>query len=393
MPIHFVFALNVFSTASNFANRILLALFAVRLGASPLMVGVLGAMFAFFPSVMAVYAGRLCDRFGSRYLMMFGTLGTALGMLLPFFWPTLSMVLVAALMCGFSQVFFNVSTQNLTGQHSTAETRPRNFANYALTNSAGQFLGPLIGGFSIDHMSNTNACLLLAVFTSIPLVMLGWRREPLEPPGVASRDRKKKEAAAHSDNAAGGAWAMLKNPEVRRTLYTGSLLNSGLNLYQFYLPVYAHSIGISASLIGVVMAMHSTAAFVVRAVLPRLIQRWKEDGVLMLAFVFGAASLLLIPFFQSAWMLGFLSFIFGMGMGVGQPIVTMQMFMNSAEGRSGEGIGLKMMTNQFTKMVSPVAVGAVASAFGLLPMFWLNAILLGTGGYLSRPGKKKPAAE
>ena len=393
MPLYFVFALNVFSTASNFANRILLALFAVRLGASPVMVGVLGAMFAFFPSVMAVMAGRLCDRFGSRYLMMFGTLGTALGMTLPFFWPTLPTVLIAALMCGFSQVFFNVCTQNLTGQLSTPADRPRNFANYALTNSAGQFMGPLIGGFSIDHLSNANASMLLAVFAAIPLFMLCYKREPLEPPGVIGRERKKKEVAAHDDNAAGGAWAMLKNPAVRRTLYTGSLLNSGLNLYQFYMPVYAHSVGISASIIGVVMAMHSTAAFFVRAVLPRLIQRWKEDRVLMMAFICGATGLLLVPFFQSPWVLGLLSFIFGMGMGVGQPIVTMQMFMNSAEGRSGEGIGLKMMTNQFTKMVSPIAFGAVASAFGLFPMFWLNAILLGTGGFLSRPRKKPEAAQ
>ena len=75
MRIHFVFALNVFNTSSTFANRVLLALFAVRLGASPVMVGVLGAMFAVFPSLLAVMAGRLADRIGSRYPMIVGTVG------------------------------------------------------------------------------------------------------------------------------------------------------------------------------------------------------------------------------------------------------------------------------------------------------------------------------
>jgi len=135
----------------------MLALFALNLGATPSTGGILGAMFALFPTLLAVTAGRLCDRYGSRYLMMFGTTGTALGMLTPYFWPSLTTMMVAALMCGFSQVFFNVSTQNLTGLLSTPEDRARNFSNYALTNSAGQFAGPMLGGFAIDHLSNTSA--------------------------------------------------------------------------------------------------------------------------------------------------------------------------------------------------------------------------------------------
>ena len=54
-------------------------------------------------------------------------------------------------------------------------------------------------------------------------------------------------------------------------------------------------------------------------------------------------------------------------------------------------VGLKMTTNNLTKLVSPVVFGAIASAFGLFPMFWLNALLLGTGGWLSRPGEKNKA--
>jgi len=383
MPIHFVFALNIFNTASNFGNRVLLALFALQLDASPAQIGVLGAMFAVFPSLLAVGAGRMADRYGSRYLLMLGTTGTGAGMLLPYFFPSITAIMIAALMCGFSQVFFNVSTQNLTGLLSTPETRARNFSNYALTNSMGQFVGPMMGGFAIGHFEATSASLMMALFAFIPLFMLGFRRTPLEA-GIVKKKKEVKSGKGEAAPAPGGAWAMLKDPNVRRTLYTGSLLNAGLNLYQFYMPVYAVSVGLSASLIGIIMAAHSAAAFVVRVVLPSLIKRLNEDRVLLLSFMLGAASLALMPVFSDAWMLGLLSFIFGLGMGAGQPIVTMQMFTNSAEGRSGEGIGLKMTTNQITKIISPLAFGAVASAFGLLPMFWMNAVLMGTGGYLAR---------
>ena len=391
MPIYFVFALNLVNTSGTFANRVLLALFALQLGASPVMIGLLGATFAVFPTLLAVTAGRMTDRYGSRYLLMFGTSGTAIGMLMPYFFPSLTTVLIAALMCGLSQVFFNLSTQNLTGLLSTPDNRARNFANYALTNSMGQFFGPLMGGFAIDHFVNTTASMLLGLFAFIPLLMLLFRRAPLEA-GIVKKKKEGKAAGGNAVPAAGGAMAMLKDPNIRRTLYTGSLLNAGLNLYQFYMPVYAVSVGLSASLVGIIMAMNSTAAFVVRAILPGLIKRLNEDRVLILSFALGAASLVLIPVFHNAWMLGLLSCAFGLGMGAGQPIVTMQMFTNSAEGRSGEGIGLKMTTNQLTKIISPLFFGAVASAFGLLPMFWMNAMLMGTGGYLARVRNKPKAA-
>ena len=102
-----------------------------------------------------------------------------------------------------------------------------------------------------------------------------------------------------------------------------------------------------------------------------------------------AVSLMLIPFFKDAYVLALLSFIFGLGMGGGGPIITMLMFARSAQGRSGEGLGLKITVNHLTKMVSPLVFGAMGSALGLLPMFVFNALLMVGGGYLSRPNKPR----
>src|ERR1019366_4978134 len=123
-------------------------------------------------------------------------------------------------------------------------------------------------------------------------------------------------------------------------------------------------------------------------VLSRLIVRFKEERLLAYAFYIGAASLTVVPFFRSATMLASISFVFGLGMGCCGPIVTMLMFGNAPEGRSGEALGLKMTVNSLTKVVSPIVFGSVASAFGLSPVFWINALMLGTGGFLSHPKTK-----
>src|SRR5687768_9954551 len=122
MSIYFAYALALFNLTSMRAGRLLLALYALQLGAAPFTVGLLTAMFSLLPMLLAIQAGKLADRFGSRWPLMFGALGGACGMLVPFFVPTIPALFVAAAMNGFSFAFYNVSLQNLVGLASTPQT-------------------------------------------------------------------------------------------------------------------------------------------------------------------------------------------------------------------------------------------------------------------------------
>ena len=381
MPVYLPLALNTFNVTSMQAARLVLVLYALDLGAQPFTVGIFAATFSVFPSTLAVTIGKIGDRFGSRWLLNFGALGSGLGMLVPYFMPGLPAVFLAGTMMGLSTAIYGVSMQNAVGLLSNERNRARNFSNYSLTNTVGILFGPLIAGFSVEHTSHVLACVYLALLTLAPVVMLAlWGS--LLPGATASEDTQ----------ATGGVRAMLSNPEVRRTLITSSLLVAGANLFAYYLPVYAHSAGLSASTIGIVVELNSAAAFFVRIVLPHLLAHYNEDKLLAYAFYVSAASLLLVPFFKAAVLLGLVSFVFGLGMGVGQPIVTILMFNSSVQGRSGETLGLRITVNQSTKVISPVVFGFIASAFGLSLMFWLNALLMGAGGLMSRSGTGDQAA-
>ena len=82
--------------------------------------------------------------------------------------------------------------------------------------------------------------------------------------------------------------------------------------------------------------------------------------------------------------LAVLSFVFGVGFGCANPIITMLMFTRSAAGRSGEAMGLRMTANHLTRSVAPAVFGSLGSAFGLFPVFWINALMLAAGGVISR---------
>ena len=373
MAIYLVFAICVLNNTMVQSARVLLPLYSLEFGANPLTIGILGATFSAFPMMLAVTAGKLADRFGARWLLMVGAIAAGIGLTASWHYHSMAAIFFSASMISLSTAIYNVSLQNLVGQLSEPETRAQNFSNFSLMTSSSSSIGPMIAGFAIDHAGHAGASLILTRFAVLGIVVLQWWGSLL--PG----------GEPHVERKGSGIRLVLGEPGVRRTLAAGSLQNMIEGLVLFYLPVYMHSVHVSASAIGIVMAMYAGAAFVTRMALTRLISRLGPDRLLSRAFFLSACGLLLVPFFSSPWVLGALSFTLGLGMGCCGPIVTMLMFGNSPAGRSGETLGLKIMINHFTRVVTPVIFGSIATAAGLGVIFWLNSLMLGGGGMMSRP--------
>ena len=372
-----ILILALFNTTSVRAGRVLLALFALDLGASPVTIGLIAATFSAFPMVASWGAGRLADRYGARWLLLLGALGGGAGLLVPFFAPGLPALFVAAAMNGLSFTFYNVSMQAQVGLLSAAENRAANFGSLSLMLAVATFFGPLIAGVSVDHAGHARACLVVAVLTLVPIAMLLARGAALP-------------AGAPQVEAPGSLREVLTTPGLARLLLTGSLVVAGIDLFQFYLPIYGHGVGLSATEIGVVLAMFSAAAVVVRAIMPRILRRHRETTVLAAALWIGAGSLLLVPLFDSALALGCIAFLFGLGMGCGQPITMKLTFDGALQGRAGEFVGVRISVNHLTRVVAPVVFGLIASGFGLTVVFIVNALMLAGGSrfVLKRAGPK-----
>ncbi len=372
--VNLVLALTLLNGIAVQASRVLLALYLLDLGAQPLTVGLLAATFSVFPGALSVSVGRLVDRVGARKPMVVGVVTGGLGLLLPWLFPGTPAIFTAAMASGFCTAVFNVSLQNLVGLLGQPENRSRDYANYAMMNSTAALVGPVVAGFSIDHVGHALTCVLVAVITLAPLGMLLFRGALLNGARHPQDQPRKK---------AGRVMDLLVGPGIRKTLAAGALQSAGDNLYTFYLPVYAHAIGLSATVIGFLLSANAAAAFVVRMSIPRMLARLGEQRLLAYAFFMGATGLILLPLFANAVVLGMISFAVGLGLGCTGPIITMLMFSNSPPGRSGEAVGLKITSNHLTKVISPVIFGSVAAAFGLLPVFWATAALLGAGGWIS----------
>jgi MFS family permease len=377
-PLYLTFALMLFTWTGISAARVVLTLNALHLGASPSAVGILVATFYAFPLVLSWPIGIFADRVGSRWLLLLGTIAGAIGMLIPYFVSGLPVLFVAGTLVGLSFAVYNVLLQNLVGLMSQPHERPLNFSNAGLVGATTNFLGPLMAGFTIDNAGYGIACLCvmaLALMAAALLVIWG---------GVLPGGSRHNVPRKHLRDT-------LADPGIARILATSSLVQLGQDLFQFYIPIYGHQLQISASAIGAVLAAYAAASFVVRFVMPRLIARLGEEQLLAYSFYLAGVGFLLVPFSGGAVTLGIISFVFGLGMGCGQPITTMLIFSHSAAGRSGETLGLRQTVNNLVRVSGPALFGFVASAFGLFPVFWINAFMMGGGGWLARPQDKGTA--
>jgi len=70
--LYFLMLLSVLNHSTFAGTRVVVALYAIRLGETPFTVGTLMALYSLLPMLFAVTVGRLTDRLGVRAPMLAG---------------------------------------------------------------------------------------------------------------------------------------------------------------------------------------------------------------------------------------------------------------------------------------------------------------------------------
>jgi MFS family permease len=373
MAIYLTLVLIVLNHIAFGGSRVVVSLFALESGATQMEVGMLMALYALCPMLFAIAIGRLADRVGPRLPMLLGSAGLGIALSLLAVWPAMAALYIAAFLLGSSFHFFFVTVTGIAGGLGGAQHRSRNYALVSLGFSGAGFAGPLIAGFAIDYLGHIATFLILAAFTVIPVLML-WLR-PGFLPGAAK---------AAGSAVTGGAMELWRAPRLRNTFIASGFISAGWDLFNFYMPVYGHGIGLSASVIGIILGVFALATFVIRAALPWLLRHADEAQILVYAIFVAAFAFILFPLVRNPYALCAVSFLLGLGVGCGQPMSMSLIYALAPAGRASEAAGLRVTVNNFTHLVIPLAFGTLGTAFGYAPVWLANSALLGVGGWLVR---------
>jgi MFS family permease len=352
-------------------SRITVSLNALAQGASAFTVGVLISLYALLPMISAVAVGRLSDRAGVRPPMLAGSLGLALGSVLPCFISGTSVLYISAALVGTSFMAFQVASQHVTGDLGEGSERSRNYSFLSLGYSISGFIGPLLAGVIIDHLGYRSAFAAMTVVPLVSVAILASGRPKLPRPTVSASPRH------------GGVLELLRHPTLRRVLLINALLAMSWDLHTVFVPIYGARIELSASQIGFILASFAAATFVIRLLMPVIVRYRNEHQVLTVALFLSAAAYLVFPLSQDLPALAALSFVLGFGLGSAQPVVMSLLHTHAPPGRMGEAAGLRMSLVQTMSVAVPLLFGAIGSSVGVAPVFWSVSVLLIVGGVLS----------
>ena len=319
-------------------------------------------------------AGRLIDRKGILVPMRVGCVGLMIGAMLPAALPWLPVLFMSAPLLGVSFMAWQVAAQKGTGALGDPVDRARNFSMLAMGYSISGFVGPLIAGFAIDQWGFRVAFALLAALPLVPAIVLSTRR--LQLPNL--------ERASPGRIAPGGVRALLREPILRRALLINLLFAMGWDLHSIFVPIFGAKLGLSASQTGIVLATFAAATFVVRLGIPMLMRYRSEQQVLVGALAVAGVVYMLYPLAGNALGMAALSFVLGLGLGIGQPMVMSQLHTNAPAGHVGEAVGVRMALVQGSSVFMPLTFGALGTSLGLTPVFLAVGASLAAGAWFWR---------
>lgn len=375
-PIFRIVLLSVLTHTAYKGSKVLMSLSALELGANEFFVGMLFSAYALFPLLLSVYAGKISDRIGFRRPMLYGTIGLLAGLAIPFVFFRLEALYVAAGLIGFCYIFYTVTVQHLIGALADGMDRTKNYSWFSLGIGMTALLGPTSAGFLIDAVGHRATFAVMAALPVVPVLLLGLWSGWL--PKTTQAKVSKAEKATHR------VGDLVRNQSLRRALITAGIIETALELYNLLLPIYGHGIGLSASEIGMILGAFGLALLVVRSVMPHLVKRLGEEQLLSLSLVLATCVCLVFPFVTGFATLFAISFVLGMGLGCGSPLSMMLAYNRAPAGRSGEAMGLRQMVNKGTEVLVPFVFGSLSAALGMVPVFWLDAVLLGIAATLMR---------
>jgi MFS family permease len=117
--------------------------------------------------------------------------------------------------------------------------------------------------------------------------------------------------------------------------------------------------------------------------MPWITRAFHEWQVLTFTLLTAALAFALMPLFSSLLPLMAVMFLLGLGLGAAQPNTMSLLHARAPAGRVGEALGLRVTIINGSSVVLPLIFGAFGAVVGASLVFWIMALVLGTGGVLA----------
>ncbi len=373
----------------------LLPFYATELGAKPRHVGALIATYAFAALVMAPLWGRASDRLGRRPLSLLGLLGSSIAYLIFGLAHSLWLLFASRFVQGAGSGGITGVVQAYVADSVPPEERAKALGWGTAATSAGVMFGPALGSLAASLTQEAPG--FLAAGLCLLNFFSAWRWLP-EPParehGGAPPRRLRRAFIEVLTHPMSPVHACIWLYAIGMLAFIG--MNGVLALY------LKDAFGVTKQTIGWFYVYFGGIGLVMRALLlGPAVRRFGEVGVVRL----GAFSLMVglglipipgfldVPLSIRFPLLALIVLLVPVGTALLFPATTALVSSRSARSETGQTLGVQQSFGGVSRMVGPLAAGALYEiSFGF--PFWVASALMLCGTFLTtRLRHEAPAVE
>ena len=250
--------------ATIYVLRPMITYRAIELDASTFQIGIVAALYALFPVLLALQFGSLVGKIGEGKFIIAGTISMALTAFALVFANSVLTLAIATAFAGVSHLACMVGGQSMVALRAPRENYDKYFGYYTFSASLGHLVGPLVaalvaGSDGTLPKSTSNAFLLGVALCVVALVpVIKWRNE--KPSVEAKSDQGTYTAAI----------ALMKKPGILAAIYVSLAISSVADVLVVFLPLFGTENNFSPYAIGIILAIRAGTTMISRFFLGRL---------------------------------------------------------------------------------------------------------------------------
>ena len=359
--------------ATIYVLRPMITYRALELDANAAQVGLIAAIYALFPVLLALQFGRLVGRLGEGKFIIAGTITMIITSLLLVFANSLLLLAIATALSGIAHLACMVGGQTMVALRTPRESYDRYFGYYTFSASVGHMVGPLLatvisGSNGALPKSTSSAFLLGAVLSIAALVpVLSWRRQ-----------RPSVDANTNGEGTYSAAIRLVRKPGILAAIYISLAISATADVLVVFLPLYGSENNFSPYAVGIILALRAGTTMMSRFFLGRLSERFSTYQLLMWSTLISFIACGAMAFAKSAFALGLIVFIAGFSLGIGQPLTMSLVAQKTQPEERALAVSARLMGNRLGQFIVPAAAGIIAAASGAGAVFIGLSILLGS---------------
>ncbi|KOU09546.1 MFS transporter [Streptomyces sp. NRRL F-5755] len=368
---------------------------ALALGADERAIGVITAVYALLPLLVAVPLGRRTDHGRCAPLLVLGVALITGGCALSGVAGSLPAMAAWSGVMGLGHLCFVIGAQSIVARRSAPDERDRNFGHFTIGASLGQLVGPAAAGLVVSEhdgaMGPTSATALLvagglAAFSYASLWRLEHRPEHrAAATSGAARPARDRTAASPRTSVR----AILRTRGVPAGIFMSLAVLSATDILTAYLPVVGEDRGIAPATVGALLSLRAAATIACRLVMTPMIRLLGRTALMAgscaLAGLLCAGPALPVP----VWALALMLAVLGFCLGVGQPLSMTTVVQAAPEAARSTALALRLTGNRLGQVAAPATAGLLAGLAGTAaPFAMLAVLLLASAATAVRPGRE-----